>query len=183
VAWADYDLDGDLDLYLANFMGPDRLFRNEGAGSFSSMASLPLDTMSATRGAAWGDHDNDGDPDIYVSNDAQRNRLLRNDGQSVIEVRFSFPLRYKSHFPQQSGEALRISLHPVRIPSSDLNAAFQREGVVPRQAEDVALDEVIYEGDSEGGPYLILHFTRPVSYEVIPGSDYRSISVVVRSLD
>jgi hypothetical protein len=109
--------------------------------------------------------------------------VLRNDGQSIIEVRFSFPLRYKSHFPQQSGKALRISLHPVRIPSSDLNAAFEREGVVPRQAEDVALDEVIYEGDSEGGPYLILHFTRPISYEVIPGSDYRSVSVVVPSLD
>jgi len=109
--------------------------------------------------------------------------VLKNDGQSVIEVQFSFPLRYRSHFPQQSGEELRIRLFPVRIPSSDLNAAFKREGVVPRHAEDLALDEVIYEGDSEGGPYLILNFSRPVSYEVIPGSDYRSMSVVVRSLD
>ncbi|MEN8800414.1 MAG: hypothetical protein ABF297_00335 [Thiogranum sp.] len=109
--------------------------------------------------------------------------VLKNDGQSVIEVQFSFPLRYRSHFPQQSGEELRIRLLPVRIPSSDLNAAFKREGVVPRHAEDLALDEVIYEGDSEGGPYLILNFSRPVSYEVIPGSDYRSMSVVVRSLD
>jgi len=110
-------------------------------------------------------------------------QVLKNDGQSVIEVQFSFPLRYRSHFPQQSGEELRIRLSPVRIPSSDLNAAFEREGVVPRHAEDVALDEVIYEGDSEGGPYLILNFTRPVSYEVIPGSDFRSMSIVVRSLD
>jgi len=109
--------------------------------------------------------------------------VLKNDGQSVIEVQFSFPLRYRSHFPQQSGEELRIRLFPVRIPSSDLNAAFQREGVVPRHAEHVALDEVIYEGDSEGGPYLILNFTRPVSYEVIPGSDFRSMSIVVRSRD
>jgi len=109
--------------------------------------------------------------------------VLENEGQPVIEVKFSFPLRYKSHFPQQSGEELRIRLFPVRIPSSDLNAAFQREGVVPRDAEHVALDEVIYEGDSEGGPYLILNFTRPVSYEVIPGSDFRSMSIVVRSRD
>ena len=109
--------------------------------------------------------------------------VLRNDRQSVIEVQFSFPLRYRSHFPHQSGEELRISLTPVRVPTSDINAAFKREGVVPRHAEDVALDEVIYEGDSEGGPYLILHFTRPISYEVIPGSDYRSVSVVVPSLD
>ena len=110
-------------------------------------------------------------------------QVLINDGQLVIEVQFSFPLRYRSHFPQQSGEELRISLSPIRIPSSDLNAAFQREGVVPRHAEDVAIDEVIYEGDSEGGPYLTLSFTREVSYEVIPGSDYRSMSIVVRSLD
>jgi len=109
--------------------------------------------------------------------------VIKNDGQSVIEVQFSFPLRYRSHFPQQSGKELRIRLFPVRIPSSDLNAAFKREGVVPRHAEDVAIDEVIYEGDSEGGPYLILNFTRPVSYEVIPGSDYRSMGIVVRSLD
>lgn len=110
-------------------------------------------------------------------------QIIENDGQPVVEVQFSFPLRYRSHFPQQSGEQLRISLSPVRIPSSDLNAAFKREGVVPRHAEDVAIDEVIYEGDSEGGPYLILNFTRPVNYEVIPGSDYRSMSIVVRSLD
>ena len=110
-------------------------------------------------------------------------QVLENHGQPVIEVQFSFPLRYRSHFPQHSGEELRIRLSPVRIPPSDLNAAFKREGVVPRHAEDVALDEVIYEGDSEGGPYLILTFTQPVSYEVIPGSDYRSMSIVMRSLD
>lgn len=110
-------------------------------------------------------------------------QVLENDGQPIIDVQFSFPLRYRSHFPQQSGEELRIRLFPVRIPSSDLNAAYKREGVVPRHAEEVAIDEVIYEGDSEGGPYLLLNFTRPVSYEVIPGSDYRSMSIVVRSLD
>jgi hypothetical protein len=110
-------------------------------------------------------------------------QVRKKHGQSVIEVQFSFPLRYRSHFPQHSGEELHIRLSPVRIPSSDLNAAFQREGVVPRHAEDVALDEVIYEGDSEGGPYLILTFTQAVSYEVIPGSDYRSMSIMMRSLD
>ena len=110
-------------------------------------------------------------------------QVVEKNGQPVVEVRFSFPLRYRSHFPQQSGQELRIRLLPVRIPPSDLNAAFRREGVVPRHAEDAAVDEVIYEGDSEGGPYLILNFTKAVSYEVIPGSDYRSISIAVRSIE
>lgn len=110
-------------------------------------------------------------------------QVLENDGQFMLEVRFSFPLRYRSHFPQQNGQQLHIRLAPVRIPASDLNAAFRREGVVPRHAEDVAIDEVIYEGDSDGGPYLIVNFTRTVSYEVIPGSDYRSVSIAVRSIE
>ena len=105
------------------------------------------------------------------------------DGQSIVKVQFSFPLRYRSHFPQEKSAELRIRLFPVRIPPSDVNAAFKREGVVPRGAESASIDEVIYEGNSEGGPYLILHFTRAVRYEVIPGSDYRSVSVMVRSLD
>ena len=109
--------------------------------------------------------------------------ILESDGRPVIEVQFSFPLRYRSHFPQDRGTELRIRLFPVRIPASDINAAFKREGVVPRRAEDAAVDEVIYEGDSEGGPYLILNFTRPVDYQVIPGSDYRSIRIAVQTID
>ena len=108
--------------------------------------------------------------------------LERGSRLSTTVGSMKYPL-LSSHFPPHSGEELRIRLFPVRIPPSDINAAFRREGVVPRHAEDVAVDEVIYEGDSEGGPYLILYFTRPVSYEVIPGSDYRSMNILVRSID
>lgn len=110
-------------------------------------------------------------------------QIVRSDGNVIIEVHFSFPMRYLSHFPQESGESLRIRLRPVRVPSSDANAVFRREGVVPRYADTVAVDEVIYEGDAPGGPLLTLNFTRPVSYRVIAGSDYRSISIVMVSVD
>ncbi len=109
--------------------------------------------------------------------------VLENDGHFIIDVHFAFPLRYRSHFPAERGEELRIRLLPVRIPPSDINAAFEREGVVPRGAEAAAIDQVAYEGDSEGGPYLIVSFTKMVSYEVIPGSDYRSMTIVSRSFD
>lgn len=110
-------------------------------------------------------------------------RIVDNNGTLMVEVHFSFPLRYQSHFPQEQGEELRVQLRPVRVPSSDLSALYKREGVVPRDADAVSLDEVIYEGDMEGGPYLTLRFTRPVSYEVIPGSNYRSMIVVVLSIE
>ncbi len=69
VAWADYDDDGDDDLYVANDFGRNALLRNEGDGTFRdvSEATNSLDFgfgMSAT----WGDIDNDGDFDLYTSN-------------------------------------------------------------------------------------------------------------------
>lgn len=109
--------------------------------------------------------------------------VIEKNGQPVIEVQFSFPLRYLSHFPQKRGGELHIRLRPVRIPASDLDAAFKREGVVPEYAEAAAVGDVIYEGDAEGGPYLTVIFTRPVTYEVIPGSDYRSMRIIILPLD
>jgi hypothetical protein len=107
-------------------------------------------------------------------------QLVRNDEQLTLQVRFSLPMRYRSHFPQDRGNELRIQLHPIRIPASDLNAVPRREGVVPLYADSAAIDEVIYEGDIEGGPYLTVRFTRPVGYQIIPGSDYRSINIIIQ---
>jgi hypothetical protein len=69
VTFADYDEDGDQDLYVANDFGRNALFANRGDGTFDdvSEASNSLDFgygMSAT----WGDVDNDGDLDLYTSN-------------------------------------------------------------------------------------------------------------------
>jgi len=84
VAWGDYDNDGDLDLYIANYQ-TNKLFRNEGSGSFTDIASGPLADAGYSRGMSWGDYDNDGDLDLYIANDGQPNRLLRNeDGGSFV---------------------------------------------------------------------------------------------------
>ena len=104
------------------------------------------------------------------------------DGHVVLEVALSFPFRYQSHFPQETGDELRIRIAPVRVPSSDLDAVFKREGLVPPDAETVGIDEILYEGDTAGGPYLTIRFTRPARYQVIPGSDYRRLSIVIQEL-
>lgn len=68
VAVGDYDNDGDPDLYLTYF-GPNRLYRNNGDGTFSDVTG-----RAGVAGAEWStsaaffDYDRDGAPDLYVVN-------------------------------------------------------------------------------------------------------------------
>jgi hypothetical protein len=68
VAAADYDNDGDVDLYLTA-LGPNRLFRNEGAGKFVDVtASAAVGDPGFSTSAAWVDYDRDGRLDLFVCN-------------------------------------------------------------------------------------------------------------------
>jgi len=69
VTAADYDDDGDLDLHLSNFLGPDTLMRNEGNFSFTdATASAGLANAGSGTGCSWSDYDGDGWLDLYLSN-------------------------------------------------------------------------------------------------------------------
>lgn len=67
VATGDYDNDGDVDLYITNFGGPDVLLRNNGDGTFTDVtAPAGLGDRRWTAGAAFLDMDNDDDLDLVV---------------------------------------------------------------------------------------------------------------------
>lgn len=69
VAWADYDEDGDPDLYVANDFGRNALFANLGDGRFEDVSTQAgAHDFGFGMSAAFGDVDNDLDLDLYVSN-------------------------------------------------------------------------------------------------------------------
>lgn len=112
-AFLDIEGDGDLDLYAANYLDfhakehtprwddgfpsypsphdfkgiPDRLFRNNGDGTFTDISDES--GISAVDGHGMGmvcaDVDNDGDTDIFVLNDVEVNYFFRNDGTGKFE--------------------------------------------------------------------------------------------------
>jgi hypothetical protein len=67
-AWADYDDDGDLDLYVANDFGRKNLYRNDGGRFTDVAAAVGVEDIGAGMSVAWGDYNNDGRLDLYVGN-------------------------------------------------------------------------------------------------------------------
>ena len=67
-AWGDYDNDGDPDLYVSNFGEENRLYRNDGDGTFTDVArELGVTEPMASFPCGFLDFDNDGRLDLFVS--------------------------------------------------------------------------------------------------------------------
>ncbi len=100
VAAFDAELDGDLDLFVANgrvfrgeilstsmpppwneFAEPNLFYLGDGSGRFAASAVAPAMTapVEISRGVATGDLDGDGDLDLLLSNEQGPARLYRND--------------------------------------------------------------------------------------------------------
>jgi tetratricopeptide (TPR) repeat protein len=82
--WADFDNDGDLDLYVGHessetVSAPCQLFRQESDGTFTDVASQAgLGDLVFSMGATWGDYNDDRYPDLYLSVVGE-NKLYRNN--------------------------------------------------------------------------------------------------------
>ncbi len=66
--WADYDRDGDPDLYLANDFATNNLLRNDGGALVDVTAESGAADLGFGMGASWADYDGDGRQDLYVTN-------------------------------------------------------------------------------------------------------------------
>ena len=86
--WVDYDSDGDVDMFVAKCgCDPvDILMRNNGDGTFTSMAAtLGLADGHQSWSSAWGDYDNDGDQDAFIgSSSSGIHKMMRNNGDGTF---------------------------------------------------------------------------------------------------
>ena len=88
--FADYDNDGDPDLYVVND-GVNRLYQNDGTGHFTDVAAAAgVADSGAGPSAAWGDYDGDGYLDLYVVDyencrtKHQQDKLYHNNGDGTF---------------------------------------------------------------------------------------------------
>jgi len=86
--WADYNLDGLMDVFIPNNKGgKNQLFHNNGQGQFTEVTSVITADGGNSVASCWGDIDNNGFPDLFVANASdQDNYLYLNDGTGFKKV-------------------------------------------------------------------------------------------------
>ena len=130
----DFDRDGDLDLYVVNYLDyrlednpycglrkpgyrmychptifdgmADRLFRNNGDGTFTDVSKAAGIANPAGKGlgVTFCDFDRDGDIDVYVANDLVRNFLYRNNGDGTfLDVAYGAGVGFDVNGKPQAG--------------------------------------------------------------------------------
>ncbi len=84
-AFGDVDRDGDLDVFVSNYVGPNALYLNDGTGRFQNVAKQAgLADEGWGKGPTFGDIDHDGDLDLYEGDCKVANQLYRNNGDGTF---------------------------------------------------------------------------------------------------
>ncbi len=146
--WADYDGDGDLDLYITAY-GKNVLLRNDNSVFMDVSEASGVDDAQFGAGASWADYDQDGDLDVYVTNYVDfvlnENDIQEAKRQYGAEVPFTLN---PSSYPAQSNVLYR----------NDGDGTFtdvaKESGVEDKEGRSLGATWFDFEGDGDLDLYV-----------------------------
>ncbi|MEZ5071614.1 MAG: FG-GAP-like repeat-containing protein [Bacteroidales bacterium] len=144
--FADFDEDGDVDLFVVNADGPNVLYSNQRQGKFSDItADVGLGKMKGSNAVTLGDCNNDGFQDLFVASSGVGGSVLyRNRGDGSFEA------------DTQSDE-IPLKLNAIRVHDADF-IDFDNDGYLDLLAVGESPDggpaAFLYHGDGQGKLWL-----------------------------
>ncbi len=181
MAVADYDADGDPDVYRVR-ASENVLYRNDGNGMFTIVTDAAGLGGIGTNRAAWADYDNDGHLDLFVTDVYEQNYLFRSNGDNTFSdmadsagVRTPENVRSFSwgDYDNDGFIDLYLSLRASGVMSQNVLYRNNGDGSFTDVAEEAGLDfalggdwngywEVIWvDADDDG--WLDLFLTKPLT--------------------
>ena len=141
-AVGDYDNDGDIDLYVANF-GEDQLYRNNGDGTFTDVTThAHVGNVNWGTSCAFADVDNDGHLDLYVANYAaytpENDIRCKERGVHVYCGPHAYPPVHDT-FYKNNGDGT----------FTDASALFHSADLIPQHGLGVAFADYDADGDTD----------------------------------
>jgi len=104
---ADFDSDGDFDIYVTNVASGNKYFRNDGDGTYTQLAaSLGIASYLSGWACLFWDFDNDSWTDLYVANSVGPNRLYIHGGVfPAVDVAAYYQIHDAGYLPTPTGSA------------------------------------------------------------------------------
>jgi hypothetical protein len=180
VVAADYDGDGDLDLFVTRWLQSAMLFRNNGNLNFTNVTSAAglSGNSGAGAGCAFGDFDGDGDLDLAIANrtgtlsNMLRNRFFRNNGSGtfteisqqlgVDDGGASFQCLLQDF--DRDGDADLYVSNDKGFPGLSWNRFFRNESgtfiAEPGNGSEITIDSMgVATGDLDGNGFIDIYCT------------------------
>jgi len=150
VAAADYDNDGNVDIYVTA-LGQNRLFRNQGGGKFKDVsAAAGVAHEGFSTGAMWLDYDRDGHLDLFVADyvewTAANDLFCSLDGKSKS---YCTPESYKGRSPTLYHNRGDGTFEDVTKKAGLLDPASKALGVALIDVDDDGWPDIFVANDTQ----------------------------------
>ena len=155
INWIDYDNNGTLDLFVADRVGPNFLFSNDGQKFVDVSVETGLADPRATVGACWFDYNSDGFLDLFLANQGEgKDALYKNEGGHFTDIAATLGLEGGLRTRSEGGVDCAVGDYnndghlDLFVATYGINKLYKNKG-------DGTFDEVSSEMGIEGHDHMV----------------------------